>query len=337
MTGPNPDRGVAEKLKEYRRVHDEARGGDERARKASYRDMVNRYYDLVTDFYEFGWGQSFHFAPRVAGETFRESLLRHQHFLALRLGLRPSMRVLDVGCGVGGPMRGIARFSGASVVGINNNDYQIQRATEHNAEAGLAHLCTLVKGDFMAAPLEDASFDAAFAVEATCHAPDKAACFREVHRVLKPGAGFAGYEWCLTGAYDPADAEHRRLKKGVEEGDGLPDLATIPEVPEALREAGFEVLHIEDRASSSDADHPWYRPLEGRGHDVREWRHKPLGQWLTNKGVGVLERLRLAPRGSQAVATLLASAAKSLVAAGRLGIFTPMLYFEARKPPHPEP
>ena len=33
-------------------------------RKEHYRSFVNRYYDLVTDFYEFGWGQSFHFAPR---------------------------------------------------------------------------------------------------------------------------------------------------------------------------------------------------------------------------------------------------------------------------------
>ncbi|PRQ44702.1 putative sterol 24-C-methyltransferase [Rosa chinensis] len=38
--------------------------GDEEDRKANYTDMVNKYYDLVTSFYEYGWGESFHFAPR---------------------------------------------------------------------------------------------------------------------------------------------------------------------------------------------------------------------------------------------------------------------------------
>ena len=64
--------------------------------------------------------------------------MRHELFLAHVLGLRPGMKTLDVGCGVGGPMRAIARFSGATVVGVNNNDYQIKRGNKHNEEAHLA-------------------------------------------------------------------------------------------------------------------------------------------------------------------------------------------------------
>src|SRR5579871_6244539 len=100
-------------------------------RRLDYADMVNTHYDLVTDFYEYGWGQSFHFAPRARGETFRESLLRYEQWLALRLGLSPHSDVLDVGCGVGGPMRTIARFAGCRVTGINNNAYQVKRAEIH--------------------------------------------------------------------------------------------------------------------------------------------------------------------------------------------------------------
>ena len=40
------------------------------ARKEGYADLVNTYYNLATDFYEIGWGQSFHFANKFAGETF---------------------------------------------------------------------------------------------------------------------------------------------------------------------------------------------------------------------------------------------------------------------------
>ncbi|GJM96992.1 hypothetical protein PR202_ga13881 [Eleusine coracana subsp. coracana] len=75
------------------------------------RRPVNKYYDLVTSFYEYGWGDSFHFAGRWHGETLRESIKRHQHFMTLQLGLKEGMKVLDVGCGIGGPLVEIARFS----------------------------------------------------------------------------------------------------------------------------------------------------------------------------------------------------------------------------------
>ena len=104
---------------QYTGIHN---AGSER-RREHYRSFVNHYYDLVTDFYEFGWGPSFHFAPRRRGESFDASLLRHQRFLADRLALKPGMRVLDVGCGVGGPMAALARYAGASFVGLNNNAY----------------------------------------------------------------------------------------------------------------------------------------------------------------------------------------------------------------------
>ncbi|KAL3569189.1 hypothetical protein D5086_029079 [Populus alba] len=47
-------------------------GGDDEERKANYTDMVNKYYDLVTSFYEYGWGESFHFAPRRGPRSDRQ-------------------------------------------------------------------------------------------------------------------------------------------------------------------------------------------------------------------------------------------------------------------------
>ena len=54
-------------------------------RKERYADMVNHFYNLVTDFYEWGWGQSFHFAYQLKGESFKEAIARHEYFLAGRL------------------------------------------------------------------------------------------------------------------------------------------------------------------------------------------------------------------------------------------------------------
>lgn len=107
------------------------------------------YYDLATDFYEEAWGQSFHFCRFAVAEPFLQALARHEHFLAHKLGIEEDMQVLDVGCGVGGPAREIARFAGCEVVGVNNNAYQIARAKRYAQRAGLAEQVSFLKGDFM--------------------------------------------------------------------------------------------------------------------------------------------------------------------------------------------
>lgn len=318
-------------VRSYRQVHDDGAGAGEETRRRGYDAMVNQYYDLVTDFYEYGWGQSFHFAPRRRGESLRESILRHEHHLALRLGLGPGMTALDVGCGVGGPARNIARLSGAQVVGLNINGYQVGRARQHTRRAGQEALCSFVEADFMDMPAEAGTYDAAYAIESTCHAPDRAAAFAEVHRVLRPGALFAGYEWCLTDHFDPAMAAHQAHKKGIEEGDGLPGLDRYREVDRALGAAGFQVIETRDLAGDCDAETPWYRPLAGGDLTLAGLGRTTVGRRVAGGVVRLLERSRLAPAGASEVHDLLIRAADCLVAAGRAGIFTPLYFFLARK------
>jgi sterol 24-C-methyltransferase len=322
-----PNDQVKNVVDEYHSFH----AGTVETRKANYTQMVNDYYDLVTDFYEFGWGQSFHFAPRFKGESFDASLARHEMYLASVLGLKHGMKALDVGCGIGGPMRTIARFSGASIVGVNNNDYQIKRGTRQNEQAHLADRCSFMKADFMKLPVPDKSYDAVYAIEATCHAPDKVKLFTELFRVMKEGAEFAGYEWCLTDKYIPGNAEHRAIKKGIEEGDALPDIWYMRDVIEALKQAGFEVVSSRDMAPESDPETPWYLPLSGKW-SLTGFKHTTAGRWLTNKLVRVLETARVAPKGSTAVSSFLNAGADALVKGGETGIFTPMFFFHVRKP-----
>ena len=97
-------------------------------RKHQYKTLVTNYYSLSTDFYEYGWGQSFHFANRFRGETLAESIQRHESYLALKMNIKSGDKVLDIGCGVGGPLRRIAYLTGAQVTGLTISQYQIQRA-----------------------------------------------------------------------------------------------------------------------------------------------------------------------------------------------------------------
>ena len=98
---------------------------------------------------------------------------------------------------MGGPAREICRFSGASITGVNNNAHQISRAEKITSQCGkqLAQNCKFVQSDFMKLPFADGSFDGAYAIEATCHAPDPVACYREIMRCIKPGGYFVCYEW----------------------------------------------------------------------------------------------------------------------------------------------
>lgn len=107
------------------------------------------YYNIATDFYEYGWGSSFHFCRFAYGEPFKQAVARHEHYLAHMMGLREGMKVLDVGCGVGGPAREIVKFAGVDVTGLNNNDYQIEKATAYASKEGLSNKLRFTKGDFM--------------------------------------------------------------------------------------------------------------------------------------------------------------------------------------------
>jgi sterol 24-C-methyltransferase len=148
-------------------------------RKQKYADMVNDFYNLVTDFYEWGWGQSFHFGPRFHDESFIESIKRAEYHLCSRLGMKPGVRALDVGCGVGGPMRNMAVFSGATIDGITINEYQVKVGNKYNGMHGLSDICKLTQGDFQNIPWPDATFDVAYAIEATCHSPDRVQVYKD--------------------------------------------------------------------------------------------------------------------------------------------------------------
>ncbi|KAL8500834.1 hypothetical protein ACS0TY_020426 [Phlomoides rotata] len=305
-------------------------GGDQEERKANYTDMVNKYYDLVNSFYEYGWGESFHFAPRWKGESLQESIKRHEHFLALQLGLKPGQKVLDVGCGIGGPLREIARFSSTSVTGLNNNEYQITRGKALNRIAGVDRTCDFVKADFMKMPFPDNSYDAVYAIEATCHAPDAVGCYKEIYRVLKPGQCFAAYEWCMTDAFDPNNKDHQQIKAEIELGNGLPDIRLEKQCLEALKQAGFEIVWEKNLALDSPV--PWYLPMDPSHFSLSSLRLTGLGRFFTRNMVAALEKIGIAPKGSQRVQAFLEKAAEGLLAGGKKEIFTSMYFFLARKP-----
>ncbi|GFZ10486.1 sterol methyltransferase 2 [Actinidia rufa] len=215
-------------------------------------------------------------------------------------------------CGVGGPMRAIAAHSRAKVVGITINEYQVNRAKIHNKKAGLDALCEVVCGNFLEMPFDDNSFDGAYSIEATCHAPKLEEVYAEVYRVLKPGALYVSYEWVTTDKFNGDDAEHVEVIQGIERGDALPGLRSYNEIAETARKVGFEVVREKDLASPPAE--PWWTRLKmGR-----------ISYWRNHIVITVLAALGIAPKGTVDVHEMLFKTADYLTRGGDSGIFSPM-------------
>ena len=310
------------------------RAAPEAVRGYDHTETVKDYYDLCSEFMVWGWSESLHFAPLTPQEKLEDAIVRHQRLMIAKLELREGMTVVDVGCGVGAPMRRVVNESGARVVGINNNAIQLEKARTLNREAGLDGMVDYVTCSFMdMGVIEDNTFDRGYAIESTCHAPDKRRAFEEIFRILNPGALFWGQEMCLTDKFDPNDSRHQAIKRDLMRGIALQDIATMTEVNQALEAAGFQVIEGMDRDVKEGPSTPWYRPMEGR-HGILDnaLRRIPWGRKVLIAGFNLAEALRLFPKGSTEVVRLLDRTADAYVAGGKAGVFTPLYCFLARKP-----
>ena len=327
---------VANRVRDFegwtnRASQEDAAGGYDHTR------TVKEYYDLCTGFMVLGWGESLHFVPLVPGESLEDSKIRHQRLMISKLELRPGMTVVDIGCGIGGPMRRVAREAGVRVVGINASDVQCNDARRLNAAAGLADLTDCLRCSFMEmSAIADQTFDRGYAIESTCHADDKVGAFAEIYRVLKPGSLFWGQEMCMTDLYDPGSDRHLAIKRELMHGIALKDIATFGEVDRALTTAGFEVVESEDLSAHEHCrDTPWYQPMETQhGLPGSAFRRIPMGRKAMRWGIRMAECFGAFPRGSSEVIALLDRTANAYVAGGRAGIFTPLYCFVARRPLH---
>src|SRR5437868_14639862 len=117
-----------------RDVDFEKLSSDPDARQANYKLLTTAYYDRVTDMYRRAWSDSFHFALFTGDETLSEALLATEQRIAREGGFGPETKVLDIGCGVGGPALNIAEFSGAHVTGVNIVEKQLAIARKRAAD-----------------------------------------------------------------------------------------------------------------------------------------------------------------------------------------------------------
>lgn len=185
--------------------------------------------------------------------------------LARAASVDSAKRVLDVGSGVGGTSRCLAREFGCHVTGIDLTEDYCRAAAMLSDRIGLAHLVDYRQGDATNLPFDDASFDVVWTEHVAMNIPDKARLYREMYRVLKPGGTLAIYD-ILAGPSGPVlfPVPWARTPEAS-------FLATPDELRKLLEESGFKVTAWSD---TTDAARTWFVSLDER---IRKEGLPPLG------------------------------------------------------------
>ena len=185
--------------------------------------------------------------------------------LARAASVDSAKRVLDVGSGVGGTSRCLAREFGCRVTGIDLTEDYCRAAAMLSDRIGLAHLVDYRQGDATNLPFDDASFDVVWTEHVAMNIPDKARLYREMYRVLKPGGTLAIYD-ILAGPSGPVlfPVPWARTPEAS-------FLATPDELRKLLEESGFKVTAWSD---TTDAARTWFVSLDER---IRKEGLPPLG------------------------------------------------------------
>ena len=114
--------------------------------------------------------------------------------LAAAAALQPGMRVLDVGCGLGGACRLLAGEYGCEVTGIDITPDYIQTAEKLSALTGLQHKTRFITGSALALPFSNNSFDVVWTQHVQMNIADKPLFYSEIKRVLTTTGRFVYYD-----------------------------------------------------------------------------------------------------------------------------------------------
>ncbi|MFH9422924.1 SAM-dependent methyltransferase [Streptomyces sp. NPDC017529] len=171
---------------------------------------------------------------------------RQTEFLVdvLSAGLPQDARLLDIGCGTGGPAIRLAQRTGGRVTGITVSERQLARCEARLGTSGLAGRVDFAYGNAMRLGYADGSFDAAWSIDCMPHLSDRPAGLREALRVLRPGGRLLMTEFARRGT--PTEAETDAFTRLWTS----PPPTTFATLVGEIGEAGFHVARVQNMTSN---------------------------------------------------------------------------------------
>jgi len=156
-------------------------------------------------------------------------------------GFTPDMRILDVGCGIGGSTRRLAHETGCRVTGIDLSAEYIDAARRLTELLDMQERVEFRAASALALPFDDNSFDGIWSLQMNMNVEDKLSWLTETCRVLKPGGRAVLYEVCggkNTPQYFPVPWAQDSSMSFLVPPDSFRDTVTS---------AGFEIAVWNDR------------------------------------------------------------------------------------------
>ena len=165
--------------------------------------------------------------------------------MAKEAELSKELKVLDVGCGIGGPARMIADVFGCSVTGVDLTNEFIRTASLLSQLVGLSGKTEFIIADATELPFEDNTFDVVWTQHAQMNIEEKEKLYSEIHRVLKREGRFI--------YYDIFSSEKEDLKFPLPWADdsSISFLIKLNDFGKLMKETGFKELLRKERTSDS--------------------------------------------------------------------------------------
>jgi cyclopropane-fatty-acyl-phospholipid synthase len=207
---------------------------------------ISHHYDVSNTFYEWVLGPSMAYTCAcfpTEDATLEQAQYHKFDLVSRKIGLKPGMRLLDVGCGWGGMVMHAAREYGVKALGVTLSKQQAEWAQKAIAEAGLSELAEVRFMDYR--DVSETDFDAVSSIGLTEHIGkgNLAAYFSFLYGKLKPGGRLLNH--CIT---RPDDTQPSIKKDGFINRYVFPDgeLEGPGHLISKMHDAGFEVRHEEN-------------------------------------------------------------------------------------------
>jgi ubiquinone/menaquinone biosynthesis C-methylase UbiE len=163
--------------------------------------------------------------------------------LRSRVAARGPKRILDLGCGVGGPAIGLLAETDATVTGVSITRFEIEMADTAVRAAGLADRADFHFADVIEMPFPESSFDAVHALEFMYQIPDRAAAVHETGRVLEAGGWFHSTDFFLR---EPVSTRNRAVFDDFVRVAGVQTITGLDEYVAELARSGLAAVDAVD-------------------------------------------------------------------------------------------
>ena len=208
---------------------------------------ISHHYDVSNDFYRLVLGPSMTYSCAVFNSP-NDSLAQAQEnkyeLICRKLGLKPGMRLLDIGCGWGGMAMHAAKHHGVQAIGITISQNQVDSAKQRVIDARLADQVEIRFQDYR--EIHDEPFDAISSIGMFEHVGLRrlGVYFSQIEDLLKPGGRVVNHAISRPTAQQQASVSRSGFIGRYVFPDG--ELHEVGNAISALQDHGLDVRHMEN-------------------------------------------------------------------------------------------